>query len=99
MSTDDGEDLSLFDSYERARESRKQAEDFFNRANPETITPVYLHGLALYEHIKQVVTDVTRSANFEGSAHETVVFHTPLGRIAIGGPDDDIYEGPFASDH
>jgi hypothetical protein len=96
VSQGDDDEGSLYESYEQDRAQRKRARTFFERANPEGMQSVFIHGASLYQHLLEVITDVTRNARLEQSTVPTKIFTTPIGRIAIGGPGDDVYRGDFA---
>ena len=96
MNTDSDETLSLFDAYQQQRQDRQRAEMFFQRASPLMLQPVYVQGVSLYEHLLDVAADAQRSARSVGKNMKTQIVETPIGRIGIGGPGNDVYDGMFA---
>lgn len=95
MNAEEDEYSDLFTSVIEGRKARKRIEQFFATADPESVGEVYVQGANLYLHCLQVVNDAVGSRAFLTDTVSTRILQTSIGRIAIGGPGNDTYQGSF----
>ena len=88
---DDDTGMSLFESYEKAREARRRAEVFFDGANPEEFGPVLNAGLDIYG----LALEVKDILDPRVGATSVIIINTSIGRVALGTMGDDVYVGDF----
>lgn len=81
----------------RAAEVRSDslARQFFEAALLADPSTLLAEGLRLYVQLLTVVQGTRQARQLFHDSIRTVVWDTPLGRCAIGGPGDDIYRGDF----
>lgn len=94
LSEEDAE-ASLFELKAREEAARKRAERFFAAAAAvpwgRLLAPMVSLWRALWATVERNSPPLDRYRD----SIRTTVFETPFGRIAIGGPGDDVYVGDF----
>ncbi|MCX7930860.1 MAG: HEAT repeat domain-containing protein [Chlorobi bacterium] len=68
---------------------------FFERALLVDPSVIVADGLRLYGQLSDVLRRTSGAINLLRDSIRTIVWETPYGRCAIGGPGDDIYRGDF----
>lgn len=71
------------------------ARQFFEAAFLADPNTLLAEGLRLYVQLLKVVQRTSQARQLLRDSIRTIVWDTPLGRCAIGGPGDDIYRGDF----
>jgi len=76
--------------------SRTVAQSFYSQASPRSAEDIFIHGLSLFQQLSTYVSQTDQNIELLRDSVRTFTFKTPLGRVAIGGPDDDVYVGSYA---
>ncbi len=95
MHTDD-ETASLWHLAAEERRGRQIAQRLYSDAAPRTMEEVYSHGISLLLQFRSYVSQAVDNADLLADSVRTVSFKTPLGRIGIGGPGPDVWEGSYS---
>ncbi|MES2765860.1 MAG: HEAT repeat domain-containing protein [Bacteroidota bacterium] len=95
MMSEDSENLSVFDLKREEEEAFKTAERFFKAAARDSMPLMYSHSLSLYRSLLKLSTMDSELRALLNDSVKTKIINTKLGRIAIGGKGDDVYEGDF----
>lgn len=94
--TNEDETKTLWESYSDDRRTRRLAELFFSLAEPASMQDVYRYGAAFHGRIVALIQSLLGSAELMSDSVRTTSIETPLGRIGIGGPGNDVYLGTYA---
>ncbi|HYF02264.1 MAG TPA: hypothetical protein VEC36_02725, partial [Patescibacteria group bacterium] len=94
MMSQESENLSVFDLKREEEEAFKTAQEFFAAAARDSMPEMYSKALLLYRELLKFSSGKEMS-EFLKSDFKTKIINTKLGRIAIGGRGDDVYEGDF----
>lgn len=96
MVTNTDEKKSLWESYADERRTRRIAELFFSLAEPASMQDLHRYGAAYHERTVTLIRSLLSSAELMRDSVRTSSFDTPMGRVGIGGPGNDIFDGPYA---
>ncbi|MCX6139628.1 MAG: HEAT repeat domain-containing protein [Candidatus Kapabacteria bacterium] len=90
------ESLSLWELNARERSGQVLASNVYAEAAPRVAEDIFIHGLSLYQQLIAYVQQSEGNMDLLRDSVRSFTFKTPLGRVAIGGPDDDVYVGSYA---
>lgn len=90
------ESLSLWELNKRERSGQLLANAVYAEAAPRVAEDVFIHGLSLYQQLIAYVKQSEGNMDLLRDSVRSFTFKTPFGRVAIGGPDDDVYIGSYA---
>ncbi|MBS1562280.1 MAG: HEAT repeat domain-containing protein [Bacteroidetes bacterium] len=95
LSTED-EHGSIWELHDKEVSGMERARTFFAMADPVKMVSVYNHGWSLYQQLMQYVRISGGIKELLRDSVHTVTLKTPYGRIALGGPGNDVYSGEYA---
>ncbi|MBK6292783.1 MAG: HEAT repeat domain-containing protein [Ignavibacteria bacterium] len=90
------ETSTLWEMSANEQAARDIAVRFYAEAAPKVAEDVFVHGLSLYQQLMFYVAQSEDNLELLRDSVRSFTFKTPLGRVAIGGPDDDTYIGSYA---
>lgn len=99
MNTEDDPNESLYEGYAKQRQQRAMAERAFAQADTALHTPMtdlYSFGLELYGRLLGTRLELRELQASTIDSCTSITFMTDYGRVAIGGPGPDLYEGTYA---
>lgn len=70
--------------------------EYFDAALTPDISGTIVGGLQLYATLVEILQRTRSAQQLLRDSIRTIVWDTPIGRCAIGGPGDDIYRGEYA---
>lgn len=97
MQSEEDQSLNLYQLKERENEGLKISKKFFTDAAEARSPELYSAALAYYRTVIRL-TAISKELmpEYKKGVMKTVIFETKYGKIALGGPGDDIYNGDFA---
>lgn len=96
MNSKESETASLWQLATEEDRLRNRATEFFAKAHMEPYMPLFSHGLHLYGHLLETINRSTRARDLLMDSVRTTIYSTPFGRVAVGGPGNDVYRGIYA---
>lgn len=96
MNSTASETATLWELHDEEVRSAERSRAFVARANPRNMTPVYVQGWLLYRQLMDAMRQFTAAQDLLQDSVRTRIVESPIGRIALGGPGNDRYEGTFA---
>ncbi|MBI2793315.1 MAG: bifunctional diaminohydroxyphosphoribosylaminopyrimidine deaminase/5-amino-6-(5-phosphoribosylamino)uracil reductase RibD [Ignavibacteria bacterium] len=94
--TNADETKTLWETYSDDRRTRRLAEVFFSLAEPTSLQDVYRYGAAFHGRVVSLIQSLLGTAELMSDSVRTTLIETPIGRIGIGGPGNDVFEGNYA---
>ncbi len=94
--TREDERSTLWDMAANEDQARSTTERVYAEAAPKVAEDVFNHGLSLYQQLVAYVAQTEDNRDLLRDSVRSFTFKTPIGRVAIGGPDDDTYIGSYA---
>jgi hypothetical protein len=95
LSSED-ENADPYQLYAAQLRSDSIAREFFDQAVLVDLGPLLSHALALYSQIATILERTRDAHRLFLDSIRTIEWDTPLGRCAIGGPEDNVYRGDYA---
>lgn len=92
----DDESLTLWAISENEERSRVIAETVYAQAAPRVAEDIYVYGLSLYQQLMVYVAQSDQNHDLMSDSVTSFTFMTPMGRVAVGGPGNDVYLGSYA---
>jgi hypothetical protein len=96
MTSKESETATLWQLAAEEDRMRDRATAFFENVHMEPYVPLFSHGLHLYGHLLETVRKSARAHDLLMDSVRTTIYSTPFGKIAVGGPGNDVYRGVFA---
>lgn len=72
------------------------AREYFDAALTPDLSSTIIGGLQLYTYLVELLQRTRSAQQLLRDSIRTIVWDTPIGRCAIGGPGDDVYRGDYA---
>ncbi len=97
LQSEEDQSLNIYQLKKQEIEGLEISKKFFAQAAEQRSPELYAAGLAYYRTVLRLVAmSVELMPEYKKGINKTVIFETKYGRIALGGPSDDIYTGDFA---
>lgn len=97
LQSEEEQNRNLYQLKQQEIEGLKLSKKFFAEAAEHRSPELYIAGLAYYRTVLRLVAvSKTLMSEYKKGITKTVIFETKYGKIALGGPGDDIYNGDFA---
>ena len=90
------ESSTLWSLHEKEKAGQRIAEEVYAQAAPHVAEDLFVHGLSLYQQLLAYLVQSDDNMDLLRDSVRSFTFKTPLGRVAIGGPYDDVYVGSYA---
>ena len=96
MYSEESSRASVYELKAAERAEEDAARRFFAAASDaEKLTALYSAGIGLHAHLNTLLKTSADLREYYSKELKTVTLESPYGRIAIGGPGDDLYEGEY----
>ncbi len=96
MYSEESSRASVYELKSAERAEEQAARNFFAAArDAEKLQALYSAGIGLHAHFNSLLKTGADLREYYSKELKTVTLESPYGRIAIGGPGDDLYEGDY----
>lgn len=94
--TRDDETSTLWDMHRDQELGRDLAHKVYREAPTTVGVDIALHGLSLYQQLLVYIEQAGSNLDLIKDSIRTVTFRSSIGRIGIGGKEDNLWEGSYA---
>jgi len=92
----ESESNSVWDAYKDETASFNKAQSLYNSIHVSSAKNILALGPSLHDDLLRISNELLNARDVLIDSIKTIIFETPYGRIAIGGPGNDVYQGRFA---
>lgn len=89
------ETMSVWEAYRDEQSAFEAAHKLYNSIHVSSVKTILRVGPSLHDDLLRISNELLNARDVLIDSIKTIVFDTPYGRIAVGGPGNDVYEGHF----
>lgn len=89
------ETVSVWEAYREEQEAFDAAQKLYTGIHVSSVKTMLRVGPSLHDDLLRISNELLSARDVLIDSIKTIVFDTPYGRIAVGGPGNDVYQGRF----
>jgi hypothetical protein len=89
------ESASVWEAHREEQNAFNDAQKLYSGIHVSSVKTILRVGPSLHDDLLRISSELLNARDVLIDSVKTIVFDTPYGRIAVGGPGNDVYQGRF----